>query len=111
LVAPTAATLGPRGGLGHAQPIKAAAPQLGRLYRGRHRSGDFADRTGDRDAFLFLGADLFRKACEFGLEGMVSKRSDRAYRAGRCTHWIKVKNRKHPAFSRVKDQFYASQSL
>jgi ATP-dependent DNA ligase len=42
---------------------------------------------------------------------MVSKRSDRAYRAGRCTHWIKVKNRKHPAFSRVKDQFYASQSL
>jgi bifunctional non-homologous end joining protein LigD len=27
--------------------------------------------------------DLFRKACEFGLEGLVSKRRDRPYRAGR----------------------------
>jgi hypothetical protein len=27
-----------------------------------------------------------------GLEGLVSKRRDRAYRGGRCTHWIKVKN-------------------
>jgi ATP-dependent DNA ligase len=26
------------------------------------------------------------------LEGLVSKRRDRAYRGGRCTHWIKVKN-------------------
>jgi hypothetical protein len=25
--------------------------------------------------------DLFRKACDFGLEGLVSKRSDRPYRA------------------------------
>ena len=48
-----------------------------------------------------IGPDLFRKACEFNLEGLVSKRRDRAYRAGRCTHWIKVKNRKHPAYSRV----------
>jgi ATP-dependent DNA ligase len=48
-----------------------------------------------------IGPDLFRKACEFGLEGMVSKRLDRAYGAGRCTHWIKVKNRKHPAYSHL----------
>jgi bifunctional non-homologous end joining protein LigD len=27
-----------------------------------------------------IGPDLFRKACEFGLEGLVSKRSDRPYR-------------------------------
>ena len=32
-----------------------------------------------------------------GLEGMVSKHRDRAYRGGRCEHWIKVKNRQHPA--------------
>jgi ATP-dependent DNA ligase len=50
-----------------------------------------------------IGPDLFRAACDMGLEGMVSKRADRSYRAGRCTHWIKVKNRKHPAMSRVKD--------
>jgi ATP-dependent DNA ligase len=27
-----------------------------------------------------IGPDLFRKACEFGLEGLVSKRADRPYR-------------------------------
>ena len=30
-----------------------------------------------------IGPDLFRKACEFGLEGLVSKRADGPYRAGR----------------------------
>ena len=29
-----------------------------------------------------IGPDLFRKACEFGLEGLVSKHRDRSYRAG-----------------------------
>jgi bifunctional non-homologous end joining protein LigD len=50
-----------------------------------------------------IGPDLFRKACEFGLEGLVSKHRDRSYRGGRQKHWIKVKNRKHPAMSRVMD--------
>jgi hypothetical protein len=36
-------------------------------------------------------------ACKFGLEGIVSKRRDRPYRAGRSPDWIKVKNRSHPA--------------
>jgi bifunctional non-homologous end joining protein LigD len=49
-----------------------------------------------------IGPDLFRKACEFGLEGMVSKRMDRPYRGGRSSYWIKVKNRSHHAFERVK---------
>jgi bifunctional non-homologous end joining protein LigD len=40
-----------------------------------------------------IGPDLFRKACEFGLEGMVSKRRDSPYRAGRSPNWIKVKSR------------------
>jgi|SRR4051794_13728932 bifunctional non-homologous end joining protein LigD len=50
-----------------------------------------------------IGPDLFRAACSFGLEGMVSKRRDRPYRAGRCNHWVKVKNRKHPAMDRVME--------
>jgi hypothetical protein len=29
-----------------------------------------------------IGSDLFRAACNMGLEGMVSKRRDRSYRAG-----------------------------
>ncbi len=50
-----------------------------------------------------IGPDLFRAACDMGLEGLVSKRADRPYRAGRSPDWVKVKNRKHPAMSRVKD--------
>jgi bifunctional non-homologous end joining protein LigD len=52
-----------------------------------------------------IGPDLFRKACEFGLEGLVSKHRDRPYQPGRSKHWIKVKNRQHPAFARVKEAF------
>lgn len=27
------------------------------------------------------------------------------FSAGRCTHWLKVKNPEHPAYRRVQDQF------
>jgi bifunctional non-homologous end joining protein LigD len=40
-----------------------------------------------------------------GLEGLVSKHRDSHYRGGRFDRWVKVKNRAHPAFSRVLDQF------
>jgi ATP-dependent DNA ligase len=49
------------------------------------------------------GPDLFRKACEFGLEGLVSKHWERAYRSGTSQNWIKVKNPRHPAMTRVKE--------
>ena len=52
-----------------------------------------------------IGPDLFRHACQIGLEGLVSKHSQRAYGAGRCTHWVKVNNPQHPAYRRVQDQF------
>jgi ATP-dependent DNA ligase len=48
-----------------------------------------------------IGPDLFRAACRMGLEGLVSKRLDWPYQAGRSKHWVKVKNRAHPAMSRV----------
>ena len=41
-----------------------------------------------------IGPDLFRKACEFGLEGLVSKRRDRPYQPGRSKHWVKVSTRR-----------------
>jgi len=52
-----------------------------------------------------IGPDLFRHACLMGLEGLVSKLRENTYRAGRFDRWIKVKNRQHPAFARVLDQF------
>jgi bifunctional non-homologous end joining protein LigD len=52
-----------------------------------------------------IGPDLFRKICEFGLEGLVSKHRDRPYRGGPQKYWIKVKNRKRPAMYSVMDIF------
>jgi hypothetical protein len=54
------------------------------------------------------GDVLFRVACNMGLEGIVSKRLDRAYGAGRCKYWIKIKNPAHLAYSRVRDHLLAS---
>ena len=48
-----------------------------------------------------IGPELFRAACNMGLEGPVSKRADSPYRGGRSKGWIKVKNRQHHAFERV----------
>jgi ATP-dependent DNA ligase len=50
-----------------------------------------------------IGPDLFRAACRMGLEGLVSKHRGRPYQAGRSRHWVKVKNRTHPAMYRVMD--------
>jgi bifunctional non-homologous end joining protein LigD len=69
---------------------------LDRLLRGRP-DGIFVNPFESRA----IGPDLFRAACDMGLEGLVSKRSDRPYRGGRSKDWIKVKNRGHQAFDRV----------
>ena len=44
-----------------------------------------------------IGPDLFRAACNMGLEGLVSKRRDRPYRGGRSKDWV---DRSHPAMER-----------
>src|SRR5262249_39579085 len=38
------------------------------------------------------GPTVFARACKMGLEGIVSKRKDSAYRSGRSTDWLKMKN-------------------
>lgn len=43
------------------------------------------------DHFDQSGADVLAHACRLGLEGIVSKRRDAAYRAGRSGDWIKAK--------------------
>ena len=75
-------------------------PNLARLLS-RRPDGMFAAPYEQGE----IGPDLFRVACDMGLEGMVSKRADRPYRAGRSKDWLKVKNRKHPAYRRVQDRF------
>jgi bifunctional non-homologous end joining protein LigD len=81
-------------------PLSKRKTNLERLLRGRP-DGIFVNPFESGA----IGPDLFRAACDMGLEGLVSKRSDRPYRGGRSPHWIKVKNRQHHAFERVRESF------
>jgi bifunctional non-homologous end joining protein LigD len=81
-------------------PLSMRKANLDRLLRGRP-DGIFINPF-EQGA---IGPDLFGAACDMGLEGLVSKRSDRPYRGGRSKDWIKVKNRRHHAFERVKRAF------
>ena len=44
------------------------------------------------------GAVVFAKACELGLEGIVSKRAGSFYKSGKSRNWLKTKN---PGFVRT----------
>lgn len=83
-------------------PLSMRKTNLDRLLRGRPE-GIFVAHFEQGD----VGPALFPHAVQMGLEGFVSKQFDRPYRAGRCDHWVKVKNRSHPAFSRVERSFGA----
>jgi len=76
-------------------------PNLARLLSRRQPDGIFAALFEQGE----IGPELFAAACNMGLEGLVSKRADRPYRAGLSKDWIKIKNRKHPAYRRVQDRF------
>jgi bifunctional non-homologous end joining protein LigD len=49
------------------------------------------------------GAAVFEATCQMGLEGIVSKRRDKAYTSGPCKHWIKVKNPDAPWKQRLAE--------
>jgi bifunctional non-homologous end joining protein LigD len=81
-------------------PLSMRKASLAKLLRGRPDGMFIAPfETGE------IGPDLFRQACRFGLEGLVSKHRDRPYRAGRSPDWVKVKNPASPAMHRVKEAF------
>ena len=50
------------------------------------------------------GPMVFAHACKLGLEGIVSKRKDSAYRFGRSPDWLKMKNADAPAVKREAEQ-------
>lgn len=74
-------------------PLRARKAQLAMLLRAR-TSGPlrFSDHiSGD-------GPTFHRHACEFGLEGVVSKRADSPYRSIRSSDWAKAKCRLRQEF-------------
>src|SRR5260221_6249478 len=50
------------------------------------------------------GPTVFAHACKLGLEGVVSKRKDSAYRSGRSPDWLKMKNSDAPAVKREAEE-------
>ena len=49
------------------------------------------------------GDKMFAAVCQLGLEGIVSKKLDAPYKSGPSKAWLKIKNPKAPAATRVVD--------
>lgn len=76
-------------------PLAARKEALARLLEGQAGSSGTV-RFGDH--VEAGGEDFYHQACTFGLEGIVSKRLDLPYRAGRSKDWLKVKCLKRQEF-------------
>jgi hypothetical protein len=51
-----------------------------------------------------MGPVVFEHACRMGLEGIVSKRKASWYQSGRSRDWVKAKNPKAPAVTRLAEE-------
>jgi len=67
---------------------------------------DWRDAKGIQfnDALAAEGPIVFAKACELGLEGIVSKRAGSFYKSGPSRNWLKAKN---PDFDRTRSPWRA----
>jgi ATP-dependent DNA ligase len=77
------------------RPLVERKTALGKLLirsRGGIQYVEHAEGHGDK---------MFAAVCDLGLEGIVSKKLDAPYRSGPSKSWIKVKNPKTPAATRV----------
>ena len=80
---------------------------LAGLLAGGSQGGPRRTAGGPRGPIRFSdhidggGAELFKRACKLGLEGLVSKRLDASYRSGRTINWTKVTCRNRETFYAV----------
>ena len=79
-------------------PIEHRKRMLAKLIRGPYPGIALSEHyVGDGDI-------VYKHACKFGCEGVVSKRLGSHYRSGRSTAWIKVKNPMTPAVRRDAEE-------
>ena len=69
--------------------LLARKEQLEKLIKTNPKSVSDAIRFSDH--WIGQGKALFDKACENGLEGIISKRTDQPYRSTRSRDWLKIK--------------------
>jgi bifunctional non-homologous end joining protein LigD len=77
------------------EPLQNHRKRLARLLSRSNET--MRDRIQFSEALTGDGAAIFRHACGFGLEGIVSKRIGSRYVSGRTRAWLK---RKNPEFER-----------
>jgi bifunctional non-homologous end joining protein LigD len=77
-------------------PLVERKRALAELWKSVPASARSVLRTSDH--VVGQGAAFFRTACDLGVEGIVSKRADAPYRAGRGRDWLKVKCLKRQEF-------------
>jgi bifunctional non-homologous end joining protein LigD len=82
-------------------PIEKRKDLLGKLLRCVRRS-----HTGItlNEHYEGDGGIIYKHACRFGCEGIVSKRLGSPYRSGRVDHWLKIKNAAAPAVQRATEE-------
>lgn len=75
------------------RPLRERKEELAALLaRGGRKAGRaFRDRVRLAEHVEGQGRALYARACQLGLEGVVSKRAGAPYRAGRAGDWVKVK--------------------
>jgi bifunctional non-homologous end joining protein LigD len=79
------------------EPFSERKAVLRKVLRRTRRGIQYVEHTeGD-------GGDMFKAVCKLGLEGIVSKKLNAPYRSGPSKTWIKIKNPKAPAATRVID--------
>jgi ATP-dependent DNA ligase len=79
------------------RPLPLGERKVARLLAGSAAGIVFNEHT-DED-----GPTVFRHACRFGLEGIVSKRLTAPYRSGPSRDWLKIKNPESPAMRRARE--------
>ena len=77
------------------------ATVTGSLHSRSRRGIQYVEHTeGD-------GGEMFKAVCKLGLEGnIVSKKLDAPYKSGPSKAWVKIKNPKAPAATRVLDETF-----
>jgi ATP-dependent DNA ligase len=83
-------------------PLSERKRRLRRVLRGARGDGLQLVEHLEGDA-----TKIFEQVCRMGLEGIVCKRADSTYRAGRSRAWLKVKNTQHPSIARIRDAIEA----
>jgi ATP-dependent DNA ligase len=78
--------------------VISAAPLRERKERLRDLQSNAGVPLQYSDHQIGRGSEVYAKACELSLEGIISKRADAPYSPGNCGLWVKVKCENREAF-------------